>query len=77
MMRQQTKDAAMSAEREEACAKLIRQGRVSIDADGTGEPALTNIRTLLVNRANQVEALFARTDFARTDFAMPDGRGRK
>jgi predicted metal-dependent enzyme (double-stranded beta helix superfamily) len=61
----------MSDRRTEACATLLHQARAIVDADGTGEAALGKIKDLLVNLANQGEALFP-----RADFAMPDAHGR-
>jgi predicted metal-dependent enzyme (double-stranded beta helix superfamily) len=61
----------MSEARTDACNTLIRQAREIIDAEGTSEPALDKVKTLLVGLANQGEALFP-----REDFAMPDAHGR-
>ena len=61
----------MSEQREAACAELLRQARTIVDAEGTGEPALNKIKTLLVSLADQGETLFP-----RADFAMPDAQGR-
>jgi predicted metal-dependent enzyme (double-stranded beta helix superfamily) len=61
----------MSEERTNACTTLIRQARDIIDADGSGEVALEQIKVLLVGLANRGEALFP-----RDDFAMPDAQGR-
>lgn len=61
----------MNEERAEACAALLRQARSIVNADGTGEAALEKIKELLVNLADQGEALFP-----RGDFAMPDAHGR-
>jgi predicted metal-dependent enzyme (double-stranded beta helix superfamily) len=61
----------MSEERTNACTTLIRQARDIIDADGSGEVALEQIKVLLVGLANRGEALFS-----RDDFAMPDAQGR-
>jgi predicted metal-dependent enzyme (double-stranded beta helix superfamily) len=71
MMRRQPEGAAMNAERETACENLIQQARAIVDAEGTGEPALDKIRTLLVDLANTGETLFP-----LADFAMPDAQGR-
>ena len=61
----------MSEKRTEACAVLIRQARVIVDTDGTGDAALDKIKGLLVGLANRGEAMFP-----RGDFAMPDAQGR-
>jgi predicted metal-dependent enzyme (double-stranded beta helix superfamily) len=61
----------MGGQRAEACAELIQQARAIVDAEGTGEAALGRITTLLVELANQGEALFP-----RANFAMPDAQGR-
>ena len=61
----------MNPERDQACAHLIEQARAIITADGTGEPALARIRTLLVDLANRGTSLFP-----AADFAMPDAQGR-
>jgi predicted metal-dependent enzyme (double-stranded beta helix superfamily) len=61
----------MSVERQAACARLIQQARAIVDAAGTGQAALDQIKTLLVDLANAGESLFP-----RADFAMPDAHGR-
>jgi predicted metal-dependent enzyme (double-stranded beta helix superfamily) len=61
----------MGGQRAEACAELIQQARAIVDAEGAGEAALGRITTLLVELANQGEALFP-----RANFAMPDAQGR-
>jgi predicted metal-dependent enzyme (double-stranded beta helix superfamily) len=58
-------------ERTEACENLLRQARVIVNAEGTGEVGLEQLKGLLVELANQGEALFP-----RGDFAMPDAHGR-
>jgi predicted metal-dependent enzyme (double-stranded beta helix superfamily) len=71
MMRQQTGEPRMSAERQDACSRLIQQARAIVDAEGTGQASLDRIKTLLVDLANTGESLFP-----PTDFAMPDAQGR-
>lgn len=61
----------MSRERDEACAALLRQARMIIDAEGTGETALRKVKDLLVGLASEGEALFP-----AADFAMPVAQGR-
>src|SRR3954447_20034583 len=61
----------MSVERQAACIRLIEQARAIVDAEGTGQAALDQIKTLLVDLANAGESLFP-----RADFAMPDAQGR-
>jgi predicted metal-dependent enzyme (double-stranded beta helix superfamily) len=70
MMAPQTKETDMNPERDQACAHLIQQARAIIDADGTGEPALARIQTLLVGLADRGQSLFP-----AGDFAMPDAEG--
>jgi predicted metal-dependent enzyme (double-stranded beta helix superfamily) len=65
------KEVDMGGQQAEACAKLIQQARAIVDAEGTCEAALGRITALLVELANQGEALFP-----RADFAMPDAEGR-
>jgi predicted metal-dependent enzyme (double-stranded beta helix superfamily) len=50
---------------------VIQQTRAIVDADGTNEAALENIKTLLVRLAERGEAVFP-----RGDFAMPDAQAR-
>jgi predicted metal-dependent enzyme (double-stranded beta helix superfamily) len=61
----------MSKQREEACAALLRQARMVVDAEGTGEAALHKVKDLLVGLADQRTSLFP-----SGDFAMPDAQGR-
>jgi predicted metal-dependent enzyme (double-stranded beta helix superfamily) len=61
----------MSAQRQEACTRLIQQARAIVDTEGTGQAALDKVKTLLVDLANTGESLFP-----QTDFAMPDAQGR-
>lgn len=71
MMRQQTGEPGMSADRQDACNRLIQQARAIVDAEGTGQAALDRIKSLLVDLANTGESLFP-----AADFAMPDAQGR-
>jgi predicted metal-dependent enzyme (double-stranded beta helix superfamily) len=61
----------MSKRRTQACETLIRRVRKIVDAEGTGDAALENIKDLLVGLANRGEALFP-----RAAFAMPTAQGR-
>jgi predicted metal-dependent enzyme (double-stranded beta helix superfamily) len=60
----------MSEQRTEACLALIAQARAIVDAEGTGQAALTKIKDLLVALADQAAL------FPPSDFAMPDAQGR-
>ena len=74
MAKAETTTAKMNAvakRRDAACKALLQQARGVIGSEGSGEPALQKLKTMLIALAAQGNALFP-----MTDFAMPDAQGR-
>ena len=61
----------MNQERADACAALLREARIIVDVEGSGEAALEKIKSRLVGLADHGARLFP-----PGDFAMPDAQGR-